>query len=97
MVFRLYPSSDGSWGCRSVALPRILEANITPHLPNSSLYACSEAREIRSLESLKLIFTLNYRFEVPDTRSSLITLLTLDAFGPSWNKCFTVAHHSLRS
>lgn len=49
--------------------------------PNSRLYPCSQAREIRSLESLKLIFMLNYRFQVPDTRPSLITLLTLMPLG----------------
>lgn len=51
--------------------------------PKSRLYPCSQARAIRSLESLKLSFMLNYRFQVPDTRPSLITLLTPMPLGPA--------------
>lgn len=87
MVFTLfiwYFSWAGSWGCSCVRTRTWFywgSPKQTSARPYSILYSCSLGREIRSLESLKLIFMLNYSSWVLDTRHSLIMLLTLMPLG----------------
>ena len=85
----IYIVSHLGWelGLQEGGFTQYLLRLISSPLPNSRSYPHSQAREIRSQKSLKLLFMLNYRFQVPDTSLSLIMLLTPMPLGQAGTLC----------